>query len=504
MSRPRVLIFIVAYNAETTIANVLSRIPEGLRDYDTEVLIIDDSSGDRTFHTAMEHGTEAALPFKLTVLFNPVNQGYGGNQKIGFHYAIENGFDAVALLHGDGQYAPERLPDLIAPVAAGEADLVLGSRMLDRGGALKGGMPLYKFVGNKILTAFQNRLLGSALSEFHTGYRVYAVRALKAVPFSLNTNDFHFDTEIIIQLMLAGRPITELPIPTYYGNEICYVDGPRYAKDVVKATVLARIQGWGLLYQRRFDVARPDPAGPRYQPKLDFDSSHTAAADDVADGAAVLDLGCGDGHVARVLRDRGCSVTGVDAVAPQDQSPFHRFMEADLDEDACPVPLDGIDHVLLLDVIEYLKDPDQFLDRLAAAAGLHPELRLTVSAANVAFFIPRLTLLLGGFNYSRRGILEHGHKRLFTFGTLKTLFEQHGFQVHETRGIPAPYPLALGPTRWASALLAVNRWLIALSKGAFSYQIMLRASPRPSLSYLLRSAHETAGRLAAGAERKAS
>ena len=150
----------------------------------------------------------------MRALFNPVNQGYGGNQKLGYHYAIEKGFDFVALLHGDGQYAPECLPRLLDPLRRGEADAVMGSRMLPGGGALKGGMPLYKFIGNKVLTWLENRLLRTDLSEFHSGYRVYSVEALRAIPFDRNSNDFHFDTEIIIQLQIAARTIREMPIPT--------------------------------------------------------------------------------------------------------------------------------------------------------------------------------------------------------------------------------------------------------------------------------------------------
>src|SRR5260370_15041801 len=123
---PRVLIFVVAYNAERTIQSVIQRIPESLAQYHTEILIIDDSSKDQTFHQAREMENSR---FPLTVLFNPVNQGYGGNQKIGFHYAIQKGFDVVALVHADGQYAPERLPDLLQPLLSGQPHAVFGSRM---------------------------------------------------------------------------------------------------------------------------------------------------------------------------------------------------------------------------------------------------------------------------------------------------------------------------------------------------------------------------------------
>src|ERR1039457_1113230 len=270
---PRVLIFVVAYNAERTIQSVVQRIPESLAQYHTEILIIDDSSKDQTFHTAPALEDSQ---FPMTVLFNPVNQGYGGNQKIGFHYAIEKGFDIVALVHGDGQYAPERLPDLLQPLLNGEADAVFGSRMTERGDALRGGMPLYKYVGNKILTTIQNSLLKSHLSEFHSGYRLYSVEALKKLPFGSNTNDFHFDTEIIIQLLRARLRIRELPIPTHYGNEISRVSGVTYAWNVVKASSIARAQELGLFYDRRFDCEPTPPGGTIYALKDDFDSSHTA------------------------------------------------------------------------------------------------------------------------------------------------------------------------------------------------------------------------------------
>ena len=158
--RGRLLIFIVAYNAERTIESVLKRIPHSLSErYEVAVLIIDDSSHDNTFPRSQLVKRSGIIPFKVTVLFNPVNQGYGGNQKIGFHYAIKNDFDWVALVHGDGQYAPECLPDLMQVFIDKQADAVFGSRMIEGTSALKGGMPLYKYVGNKILTRFQNLLL---------------------------------------------------------------------------------------------------------------------------------------------------------------------------------------------------------------------------------------------------------------------------------------------------------------------------------------------------------
>src|SRR5437588_4337476 len=136
----RLLIFVVAYNAEATIEKVLRRIPPALRTNDTEVLIIDDSSSDNTFAQGVgyqQHNSE----FKITVLTTPENQGYGGNQKLGYRYAIDNGFDIIAFLHGDGKYAPEKLPALLKPVIEDKTDAVLGSRLIDERAALRAGMP---------------------------------------------------------------------------------------------------------------------------------------------------------------------------------------------------------------------------------------------------------------------------------------------------------------------------------------------------------------------------
>ena len=161
----KVLIFVVAYEAERHIESVFDRIPKEIfADPAVHVLCIDDASHDRGAEVLMDWVHQHALEHRITVLRNPVNQGYGGNQKLGYRMAVNRGYDLVILLHGDGQYAPELLPKIIATWRNGAADVILGSRMLEPGGARRGGMPLYKWVGNRVLTTFQNRLTGEGLS----------------------------------------------------------------------------------------------------------------------------------------------------------------------------------------------------------------------------------------------------------------------------------------------------------------------------------------------------
>jgi 2-polyprenyl-3-methyl-5-hydroxy-6-metoxy-1,4-benzoquinol methylase len=445
------------------------------------VLVIDDSSTDRTFEVGV--GSRIGSAHRITVLYNPTNQGYGGNQKLGYAYAIRNGFDFVVLLHGDGQYAPECIPSMLQPLVAGRADAVFGSRMLTPGAARLGRMPLYKFLGNKVLTWMQNRLLRTQLSEFHSGFRAYRVSALAKIPFEYNANVFHFDTEIIIQLLLGGFRIVEVPIPTYYGDEICRVNGMRYAFDVMQATVGSRLHGINLLYDRKYDV---DVAGNRqYGLKLGFLSSHTAALDTVPPGARVLDIGSGPGLLAAELVKKGCVVDGADQYPPMDLSVFESF-HVWHEPDPLDVDLRAYDYVLLLDIVEHMTRPEAFLDWLRSAArSLGDRPRIVVSTGNVAFFIVRLQALLGRFNYGKRGILDLTHTRLYTFKTLRHLFEQCGFRITRIEGIPAPFPLALGDTLLGRAAMRINAAFIRVLPGLFSYQVFMVAVPTPTVDALL-------------------
>jgi glycosyltransferase involved in cell wall biosynthesis len=481
--KPRLLVFIIAYQAEATLTAVLNRIPPAIfKEWETEVLVVDDASADRTYEIGRAH--QSAHPdLPLTVLRNAFNQGYGGNQKVGYAYAITNGFDVVAMVHGDGQYAPEELPRLLGPLQDASADAVFGSRMMPPRNALRGGMPLYKFVGNRILTSVQNTILGTHLSEFHSGYRLYRVTTLKKLPFALNSNDFHFDTEIILQLLNAGARITELPIPTYYGDEISRVNGLAYAWNVVEATLANAAHRSGILYQRRFDVA---PAGDRshYSAKLDYASSHTFALEAVPAKARVLDLGAGPGPLAERLIQKGCALTLVDQAKPDTAPSTATVVVRDLNAEPLDINLEAIDVILLLDVVEHLHNPERFFRCLRR----HFDYRtrtVILTTPNVAFFVQRLMLLFGQFNYGKSGILDRTHTRLFTFRSFEHLLRDAGLRIRRIRGIPAPFPKALGDNVLSRALLALNSGLIWLSKALFAYQIFIEAETTPDVAFVL-------------------
>ena len=480
--QPRLLIFVIAYFAERTLTSVLERIPCAIfRDYDCEVLVVDDASDDRTNEIGRAY-RNAHPEIRMTVLRNEYNQGYGGNQKVGFAFAIREGFDFVAMIHGDGQYAPEELPRLVAPLREGRADAVFGSRMMTRFGALTGGMPLYKFVGNRILSRIQNLLLGTDLTEFHSGYRVYSAAALQKIPYRLNANVFHFDTEIIIQLVNARQRIVELPIPTYYGDEICRVNGVKYAKDVVFATLRNAAHRAGLLYQRRFEPVS-ERNNTHYDLKLGYASSHQFALDTVPAGASVIDIGAGPGGIARELVKKGCRVAVVDQFPTQGLDADVRVFTQDLDDEPT-FDVRGYDYLLLLDIIEHLQNPERFLDRLRAQFDYSPR-TVVLTTPNVAFGVQRVMLLLGQFNYGRAGILDRTHTRLFTFRSLRHLLDDAGFRIKEVRGVPAPFPKVLGQGFVGKAAMAVNQLLIHVSRSLFSYQIFVVAESTPNVDFIL-------------------
>ena len=489
--RPKLLIFVVAYYAEATILEVLRRIPD-FPGFDTHVLLIDDGSEDGTFALSDRLRQSGEYKYPLTVLANPANQGYGGNQKIGYRFAIEKGFDLVALLHGDAQYAPEVLPRLLEPIAHGEADVVLGSRMLVPKDALRGGMPVYKFIGNRILTWYENLVLGSRLSEFHTGYKVYTTAALRRVPFELNSNVFHFDTEIIIQFLRARCRIAEVAIPTHYGGEVCRVNGIRYARDIVVASTTAMLQDYRLVYRRNFDVESDSDLSGRYRSKLDFPSTHSEAVKEVPPGSVVMDIGCGPGVLAAPMRAKGCRVIGIDSHPGAGVSTFDEYHSADLDGESFPRKLDDVTVILLLDVIEHLRSPEKFCEKLRLFAQENLDVKIVLSTGNIGFCVTRFMLFLGQFNYNKNGILDRTHARLFTFSSFKRLLAESGFSVEKVIGIPAPLPLVMKPGFLRNALMRIQAFLMKISQGLFAYQIFVVARPLPTLQTLLAQAERHA------------
>jgi len=345
-------------------------------------------------------------------------------------------------------------------------------------------MPLYKYVGNRILTRFQNRVSGLVLSEWHSGYRAFKLDALARIPFAENSDGFDFDTEVLLQLYDSGARIVEVPIPTYYGDEICRVDGVKYARDVSLDVVryrLARL-GFGSSHLARWSSAYGWKDAP--------DASHRVVLDATYElhlpPGRVLDLGCAGGLLGAQLRARGNFVVGVDTSPPPgtDEN-VDVLLVADLD---AGLPDDArregpFDLVFALDVLEHLRDPARLLRELHEVCT--PGTVLVTSVPNIGHWYPRLRIGLGRFDYDRRGILDATHLRFFTWRSFSAMAARVGWRADQRRVTGLPFEvLGLdgaggGRGRLQRTLARVDRTCRTMWPSLFAYQYVavLRRDP---------------------------
>ncbi|MEM6263818.1 MAG: glycosyltransferase family 2 protein [Bacteroidota bacterium] len=242
----KVVVVMPAYNAEKTLEITYREIP---RDVVDEVILVDDRSRDNTVEKARELGINR-------VIKHPVNRGYGGNQKTCYTEALKAGADIVVMVHPDYQYTPKLIEAMVYPIANGLFPVMLGSRILGTG-ALRGGMPIYKFIANRLLTFFQNVLMRQKLAEYHTGYRAFSKEILESLPLEENSDDFVFDNEMLAQIAYAGHIIGEVTCPTKYFAEASSINFRRSAKyglGVLWVSMIFRLNKWGIVRSAIFNM----------------------------------------------------------------------------------------------------------------------------------------------------------------------------------------------------------------------------------------------------------
>jgi glycosyltransferase involved in cell wall biosynthesis len=250
----KVVITMPAYHAADTLERTVADIPVGIAD---ELILVDDASGDETVAVARK--------LNITVYVHDENRGYGGNQKTCYRRALEHGADIVVMLHPDYQYPPQVIPAMVALLRSGMFDVVLGSRILVRG-ALAGGMPLYKYAGNRMLTLIENLLVGTKLSEYHTGFRAFTRRVLETLPLEENSDDFLFDNQMLCQAIWLGCSIGEVSSPCRYfaeASSIGFGSSVRYGFGVLRTAATFRLNRWGIGRSRLFsESGRRLPSRP--------------------------------------------------------------------------------------------------------------------------------------------------------------------------------------------------------------------------------------------------
>ncbi|MFW5659684.1 MAG: glycosyltransferase family 2 protein [Bacteroidota bacterium] len=248
VNNKRVVVVLPAYNAEATLEQTYREIPFDVVD---EVVLVDDRSSDHT----VEKGKALGIRH---IVVHEQNRGYGGNQKTCYTKALALGADIVVMLHPDYQYTPLLIEAMVYPIARGLFPVMLGSRILGKG-ALRGGMPMYKYIANRFLTAFQNLLMGQKLAEYHTGYRAFSRDILQTLPLEENSDDFVFDNQMLAQIAYAGHTIGEVTCPTKYfpeASSINFKRSTKYGFGVLSTSLQYRLNKWGLMRSRIFDFER--------------------------------------------------------------------------------------------------------------------------------------------------------------------------------------------------------------------------------------------------------
>jgi glycosyltransferase involved in cell wall biosynthesis len=239
----KIVVVMPAYNAELTLRQTYAEIP---MQYVDDVILVDDRSSDKTAEIARSLGCKTVVHLE--------NKGYGGNQKTCYAEALKHGADVVVMLHPDYQYTPKLLVTMASAIAVGQYDVMLGSRVICQS-AIKGGMPVYKYIANRLLTLFENILLGNRLSEYHTGYRAYSREVLETLPLNENSDDFIFDNQLLAQVSYFGFTLGEISCPTRYFDEASSINFRRsaiYGLGVIKTSIAYRLNKMGVIDSRLF------------------------------------------------------------------------------------------------------------------------------------------------------------------------------------------------------------------------------------------------------------
>jgi SAM-dependent methyltransferase len=443
----RIGVLVVARDAAGVLPDTLERIPESFRERIEEIVILDDASADDTFPAAAAWARRNRLG-RSTVLRHTKRLGHGGTRKAGLRIAIEHGLDVVALLSGDGRYAPESLPSLVGPILDEEADAVIGvpdrSGEGGRVGRLSGGVPL----------RLGERILGASLRGAHDGFRAYGTAALREIAYEANGDGPEFDTQIIIQLRHAAKRIIEVPVP----GEAAAAD-LRQCVGVLRDVLEYRRVGMGFGTSDWVPEAEPDA-------HEGGSASHESLLAELAGLPAgrVLDLGCADGRFAERVREAEHRVVGVDRTEFDGvRDRMNLFVRADLNDGIPPEArvAAGYDVVLVAGVLQFLVRPERILREIRTV--LRPGGQVYVCVPNAVHWYPRLRFLLGRFDYDRHGILDVDHLRFFTRRSLRRMLVRTGYDILGTQVEALPF--------------GGQRVLARLLPDLFAYRLAARATP---------------------------
>jgi 2-polyprenyl-3-methyl-5-hydroxy-6-metoxy-1,4-benzoquinol methylase len=466
---PRIGLFLFDCPDSEMLHKVLERIPPEVGSWFEEGVVMQAEPGGAM--PALPEPGDGPLP-RLQLHRNPRDYGHGGQRKAAFEYALRRGFDWVVFLRGDGSHPPEMLARLLQPALVGGSPLVCAPGVERRLDVFGTGLPFGRALLRLAATAFQNAVLGLRLRDYHASLRVYAMSAVRCIPFQLAANDRLFEAHVAMQFRALGVEICEVTGASVRRRAPV---GEKPAPDLAAcwAALDYRLHQLHVTQQGRYLVDR----GVEYTFKRSSTGSHMQIVGCIRRGSRVLDLGCSQGMLARPLRERGVVVTGVDARPPEQLDiDLDDYYQRDLEQ---PLELPtgrDFDYVVVADVIEHVRNRAQLLRN--ARRYLKAEGRLLISTPNVALWFYRLSLLAGRFEYGPRGVLDESHVHLFTRASFRREVERAGFHVLRQRVTALPFEVVFqstGRSRLVRAVARLYHGLARLWPSLFAYQIILEA-----------------------------
>jgi|GEM_PF-292341 len=466
---PQYIIFINSCTEVETLLSVIARIPSAVYELVQEILIFDDgflgpaSTGIRR----VRQGERAS---KVSIFHNPRIYGYGGNQKLAFEYCISKGYDFVINLPADGSCPPENLSQLILPTLTRKCEIVFGSCRLSsdrRSGSV------FRWTIFSFLHSLMNGLLTVRLLEWDGRFRLYSIGYLQKIKFALNADDELFDAQMIIQAYRLQQPIHEVPIAGMRRKWLPFTSEFSLALRALWSVIDFRLHELGITSKERYN-----PILPVHYTLKDFPhSSHRFIIDAIQPDSVVLDLGCGDGSVAREIRLKGCQVTGVDLQSGKTVARyFDRYVQWNLEQDR-DLPLRRIyDYVILGDIVEHIVDGIGLMMRVRKV--LKENGQLIISTPNVALWLFRLKLFAGRFEYADKGIMDRTHVHFYTRSSLISLLKLTGFQPLKKHSTGLPFPLIITTRRFRWLPSWLNHFYYFFARiwpKMFAYQFVILA-----------------------------
>ena len=392
-------------------------------------------------------------------MLNIASDETGKIHKVIFEYARAKAYDFVVMVTiSQYNYLKLSLPKILIPIEQKIAYITVGDKIPVTIG-------LVNFIQRKV---FKKKLnLFPQLCIYNTEY-------LARIPYLFNSDDETFINEVAIQIVLSDFEYLEIqsdvPIAITYQAKL----------KIVGVLLRAYLHTIGIFYLDKFDIVKDNL---QYSLKLGYASSHSYAIDAVATGAKVIDIGAGPYGIGHELKRKNCSVVTVDQFDIPEEFKLDHHIIADLNKEFS-VATQEYDCILFLDILEHIVNPEQFMFQLSKAMG-HKKQKVILTTANITFFPLRIMLVLGYFNYGKSGILDKTHTRLFTFSTFKKLITDTGLKITKVKGIPAPYPKAIGDNFFSRLLLGINMAGIKVWRNMFSYQIYIEAESTPSVLYIV-------------------